>query len=433
MKAVRLSGLSAAAGAQTETPKLELCEVERPSRKTAAEVLVRVLCVGLDGTDRELVSEKYGVPPEGEHSLIIGHESLGVVEEAGEDSGFTAGELVCALVRRPCTDPGCVNCRNGKQDFCETGEYVERGIKGAHGYLSEYYVEDARYLVRVPAGLLRYGMLTEPQSIVEKVWDEVQRIQQRLVWQPTTAVVLGSGPLGLLAALTCRCLGLDTLVWSKSAPDSPGADIVRACGAEFQQAVERRAEAAGAGAAAGTARSTDAAAATGTVAGAGEGTGAGDGARAASSPLSELLQAKGKRADLIVECTGFSPLAFDAMTALGPNGVLALLGVTPGSRHIRVASDAINQELVLENKCVFGSVNASRQDFETGLYRLQQIEERFPGVLDRLMTERLTLERVPELDFGKIAIKAVVDVIPREQWSGLVQEQGAGIANSFSV
>ncbi|MED4602518.1 alcohol dehydrogenase catalytic domain-containing protein, partial [Paenibacillus validus] len=186
MKAVRLSGLSAAAGAQTETPKLELCEVERPSRKTAADVLVRVLCVGLDGTDRELVSEKYGVPPEGEHSLIIGHESLGVVEEAGEDSGFTAGELVCALVRRPCTDPGCVNCRNGKQDFCETGEYVERGIKGAHGYLSEYYVEDARYLVRVPAGLLRYGMLTEPQSIVEKVWDEVQRIQQRLVWQPTT-------------------------------------------------------------------------------------------------------------------------------------------------------------------------------------------------------------------------------------------------------
>lgn len=416
MKAVRVTGLSAAAQAKKETPRLEWCEVDRPARRTSADVLVRVLCVGLDGTDREIMSEKYGVPPEGEHSLIIGHESLGVVEEADEASGFTAGDLVCALVRRPCASPDCVNCRNGKQDFCETGAYVERGIKGAHGYLSEYYVEDARYLVRVPVRLLQYGMLTEPQSIVEKVWDEVQRIQQRLVWQPRTAVVLGSGPLGLLAALTCRCLGLDTLVWSKSAADSPGADIVRACGAEFQQAAEPNTEAAGAGAAAGA----------GTAAGAGA-------EAAAASPLSEWLQARGKRADLIFECTGYSPLAFDAITALGPNGVLALLGVTPGSRTTRIASDAVNQELVLENKCVFGSVNASRKDFETGLYRLEQMEKLFPGVLHRLVTDRLTLERVPDLDFGKIAIKAVVDVIPPEQWSGLVKKRDAEIKYSFSV
>ncbi|SCW59597.1 Threonine dehydrogenase [Paenibacillus tianmuensis] len=401
MKAVRLTGLTPAGGAGA--PKLELVEIERPVRQTKTDVLVRVLCIGLDGTDREIMNEKYGVPPAGETSLTIGHESLGVVEEADPATGFAPGDAVCALVRRPCADPGCVNCRNGQQDFCETGQYTERGIRGAHGYLSDYYVEDARYLVKVPAGSLAYGILAEPQSIVEKVWNEVQRIQQRLVWQPRTAVVLGSGPLGLLAALTCRCLGLDTVVWSKSPDDSIGAELVRACGAMY-------------------ARAEDEAAAP-----------AGSGSASAVPALGAFLQRNSRRADLIFECTGYSPLAFDAMAALGPNGVLALLGVTPGNRSIRISSDQINQELVLENKCVLGSVNASRKDFETGLYRLKQMEARFPGLLGRLMTDRLTLEQVPQLDFGRIAVKAVVDLVPREQWTGLVRHEADEVAYSFSV
>ncbi|MBU7318050.1 glucose 1-dehydrogenase [Paenibacillus oleatilyticus] len=405
MKAVRVTGLAPAGGegAGAASPKLELIEVERPGRQTKTDVLVRVLCIGLDGTDREIMSEKYGVPPAGETSLTIGHESLGVVEEADPATGFAPGDAVCALVRRPCAEPGCVNCRNGQQDFCETGQYTERGIRGAHGYLSDYYIEDARYLVKVPAGSLAYGILAEPQSIVEKVWSEVQRIQQRLVWQPRTAVVLGSGPLGLLAALTCRCLGLDTVVWSKSPDDSIGAELVRACGATY-------------------ARAEDEAAAP-----------AGSGGAPAVSALGAFLQRNDRRADLIFECTGYSPLAFDAMAALGPNGVLALLGVTPGNRSIRISSDQINQELVLENKCVLGSVNASRKDFETGLYRLKQMEVRFPGLLGRLMTDRLTLQQVPQLDFGRIAVKAVVDLVPREQWTGLVRHEAGEVAYSFSV
>ncbi|MGF7032081.1 threonine dehydrogenase-like Zn-dependent dehydrogenase [Paenibacillus mucilaginosus] len=407
MKAIRVTGLSAAPGAGGGEPRLELGEADKPQRRTGAEVLVRVLCVGLDGTDREIISEKYGVPPEGDTTLIIGHESLGVVEEADPATGLKPGDAVCALVRRPCTVPACVACRNGQQDFCESGAYVERGIKGAHGFLSEYYVEEARYLVRVPAEALPYGVMTEPQSIVEKVWSEVQRVQQRLVWQPKTAVVLGSGPLGLLAALTCRCLGLETIVWSKAPADSAGAQLVRECGGVYKEAEDAPAAAAGAE------------------------------AGAAVSPLSAFLAAQGKRADLIFECTGFSPLAFDAMEALAPNGVLALLGVTPGSRSIRISADLLNRELVLENKLILGSVNASRRDFETGLYRLQQMEERFPGVLGKLVTERLRMEDVPQLDFAKLGIKAVVDVVPQEQWVQLVRAEGAGaeaeITYSFTV
>ncbi|WP_079908564.1 glucose 1-dehydrogenase [Paenibacillus sp. 32352] len=381
--------------------RLELMEVDQPERKQPDDVLVRVLCIGLDGTDRELMTEKYGVPPEGENGLTIGHESLGVVIEADEAYGLAKGDLVCALVRRPCNDPMCVNCRNGHADFCETGHYVERGIKGRHGYLSEYYVEEARYLVKVPPACLHYGVLTEPQSIVEKVWDEVGRIQQRLIWQPRSVLVLGSGPLGLLAAFTSRCLGLDTVVWSKSPADSPAAELVRACGAEYRQA--------------------------------GEPGGASGPDQESADTLSGFLERSGKRADLIFECTGYSPLAFEAMTALSPNGVLALLGVTPGSRTLKISSDMINQELVLENKCVLGSVNASRKDFETGIYRLQQMEAKFPGLLGRLITDRFTLEQVPELDFGRIAIKAAVDLVPESQWQELLTDNARQVAYSFSV
>ncbi|WP_081823922.1 glucose 1-dehydrogenase [Paenibacillus sp. UNC451MF] len=381
--------------------RLELIEVEQPIRKQPDDVLVRLLCVGLDGTDRELMTEKYGVPPEGEDGLTIGHESLGVVVEADENYGLAKGDLVCALVRRPCSDPMCVNCRNGHADFCETGHYVERGIKGRHGYLSEYYVEEARYLVKVPPACLSYGVLTEPQSIVEKVWDEVQRIQQRLIWQPRTVLVLGSGPLGLLAAFTSRCLGLDTVVWSKSPADSTAAELVRACGAEYRQA--------------------------------GEAGGASGQSSESAETLSGFLERSGKRPDMIFECTGFSPLAFEAMIALGPNGVLALLGVTPGSRTLKISSDMINQELVLENKCVLGSVNASRKDFETGLYRLQQMEEKFQGLLGKVISDRLTLEQVPELDFNRIEIKAVVDLVPQPQWQDFLSENSSQVEYSFSV
>jgi threonine dehydrogenase-like Zn-dependent dehydrogenase len=388
---------------QVSQARLELCEVDKPAVQQTDEVLVRVLCIGLDGTDRELMSGKYGIPPEGETGLTIGHESLGVVEEVGKDSGLSPGDLVCALVRRPCKDPACVNCRNGHADFCETGQYVERGIKGRHGYLSEYYVEEARYLIKVPRESLAYGVLTEPQSIVEKVWDQAQRIQQRLIWQPKTALVLGSGPLGLLAAFTCRCLGLDTVVWSMSPSDGPAAELVRACGAEYRQA------------------------------GGGSSGAASGGAGAAAETLSGFLERSGKRADLIFECTGYSPLAFEGMTALGPNGVLALLGVTPGSRSLRIEADHINQELVMENKCILGSVNASRKDFETGLYRLKQMDEKFPGLLDQLITDRLALEQVPSVDFAKIGIKAVVDVVPQLEWNKLINDKSAQVAYSFSV
>jgi threonine dehydrogenase-like Zn-dependent dehydrogenase len=393
MKAIRVTNMQS-------NPAITIVDIEQPAIQYPYEVLIRVLAVGLDGTDREILTEKYGMPPEGEDALTTGHESLGIVIEAGDATGFKQGDLVTAIVRRPCHEQTCVNCRNGHADFCESGHYVERGIKGAHGFLSEYYIEDARYLVQVPKSALSYGMLAEPQSIVEKVWDQIGRVQQRLIWEPRTVLILGSGPLGLLAAMTCRALDLNVYVWSMSPEDSEQAHIAQNCGAVYQRS---------------------------------GGVDALSGAEGDKlSTLTQFAERLGTQFDFIMECTGFSPLAFEAMSILGPNGVLALLGVTPGNRKLEVPADVLNQSMVLENKCVIGSVNASRKDFETGLYRLRKIEEKFPGQLNKLITNRLTLEEVPTLDFSKISVKAVVDVVPEDQWDKLVK-QPVKVEYSFSV
>jgi len=376
-------------------PEIALADLPRPSIARPDEALVRVLCVGLDGTDREIMTEQYGVPPEGETAMTIGHESLGVVEEAGADSGLSPGDLVTALVRRPCRDPHCVNCRNGRSDFCQTGTYTERGIQAAHGYMAEYYVEESRYLVKVPADCLDFGVLAEPQSVVEKVWEQVTRIQQRLIWEPVTAVVLGSGPLGLLAAATCRILGLDTYVWSKGGADTPQARWIAEIGGHYREANARR--------------------------------------EGAPADLKDFVRKNGIRPDLMMDCTGFSPLAFEAMEVLAPNGILALLGVTPGQRKAEIPSDWLNLQMVLQNKCIIGSVNASRKHFETGIYRLRRIENQYPGLLKRMLTDRYRMEEVPQLDFARISVKAVVDVVPREQWPSLVRFGGEEVRYSFSV
>ncbi|MDB4867131.1 MAG: glucose dehydrogenase, partial [Cohnella sp.] len=189
MKAITISGGEARA-------TVSLADIPKPGLAGPGDVLIRVLSVGFDGTDREIILDNFARYPEGRSEMVIGHELLGVVDEAGPESGLSRGDLVTALVRRPCGEEVCVNCRNGLQDFCQTGNYVERGIKGADGFLCEYVVENAKYVVKVPDECLLYGVFVEPQSIVEKVYNQTLKIQQRMIWQTQTVRVLGSGPLG---------------------------------------------------------------------------------------------------------------------------------------------------------------------------------------------------------------------------------------------
>jgi threonine dehydrogenase-like Zn-dependent dehydrogenase len=307
-------------------------------------VAVRLLRVGLDGTDREIDAGQYGTAPEGSDYLILGHESLGVVEQVGSAVTEVApGDYVVARVRRAGTS---LYDRIGMPDMTTDEVYFEHGISRVHGFLTERYVEDPEYLIRVPAGLRDAAVLLEPTSVVEKGIAQAYEIQRRLkVWQPRRAAVLGTGTIGLLAAATLRARGLDVVSFARTPRPFLGSDLVEAIGVGYVSTSE--------------------------------------------TTLSEAAAAHGQF-DLIFEATGFSPLVFEAMCVLlGKNGVLVLSSVTGGMRRVEVAADAINLDFVLGNKVMVGTVNANREHFEAGVRDLAILEASYPGWLSRLLTHRV--------------------------------------------
>lgn len=344
-----------------------IAEVPAP-QPVPGEVLVRVHEVGLDGTDAEILAGQYGETPPGEDHLIIGHESLGQVEETTTSAeGWSSGDWVVAIVRRPDPVP-CLNCAAGEWDMCLNGLYTERGIKGRHGFLAEFYAEEPGFLVKVPEELRALAVLLEPLSIVEKAMEQIRRIQSRLVWQPTRAIVLGAGPIGLLASLLLRLEGMDVHVYARGGTGRRR-DLTEMMGASYLPAEEHR--------------------------------------------LGHELAARIGPVDVIVEATGFSPLAFDAMDIAGPNGIVCLTGVSGGSRTLEISSDHLNLEIVLTNKLIFGTVNANRRHFESGIVHLREINARWPGLLSRMITRRLPLERFAEaVQKSPEDVKTVVEIGP---------------------
>ena len=227
---------------------VHLAEIEKPSLCEIPDgrgVLVRVLQVGVDGTDKEIIAAEYGAAPDGDRFLVIGHEGFGRVEAVGPNVSFLRpGDYVVATVRRPGTS---VYDRIGLQDMTTDDQYFERGINLRHGYLTEYYVEDEQYVVKVPRGLRDVGVLLEPMTVAQKGIAQAGEIQRRLkVWQPRRAAVMGAGTLGLLATLTLRLRGLDVTTFGRTPPPYRNASLLEAIGARYVSSSERTVADAGA-------------------------------------------------------------------------------------------------------------------------------------------------------------------------------------------
>ncbi len=140
--------------------QVQLIEQEPPRLAAPTAVRLRMLEVGVCGTDREICAFQYGTPPAGSEHLVIGHESLGQVVEVGPAvTRLARGDLVVTMVRRPCAHAECVACRAGRQDFCFTGDFSERGIKNLHGFMTETVVDEERYMHLVPAALGEVAVL----------------------------------------------------------------------------------------------------------------------------------------------------------------------------------------------------------------------------------------------------------------------------------
>src|SRR3954467_9347849 len=213
-----------------EAGSLQLSDVPEPV-PGPDELLVDGLALGICGTDRELISGEYGFAPAGADRVILGHQALGRVRAAPPGADFAPGDLVVGVVRRPDPRP-CGACAHGEFDMCRNGEYTERGIKQIDGYASERWTVEASYAVKRDAALEDVGMLMEPTTVVAKAWEQVERVGARAWFEPTSVLVTGAGPIGLLAALLGVQRGLDVHVLDR-VTRGPKPGLVTSLGATY--------------------------------------------------------------------------------------------------------------------------------------------------------------------------------------------------------
>jgi threonine dehydrogenase-like Zn-dependent dehydrogenase len=320
------------------------------------ELLVEMIAIGVCGTDREIVDGIYGRPPPGRDRLVLGHESLGRVRQAADGYGIEPGALVAGIVRRPDPEP-CPCCARGEFDMCRNGRYRERGIKELDGYGAELVTLEPEYAVQLDPSLGRVGVLTEPTSVVAKAWEQIGGVLAHACRPLRTVLVTGAGPIGLLAAMLGVQRGMEIHVLDRVA-HGPKRELTEALGASYH-----------------------------------------------SGPVRTACQ--GTDPDIVVECTGAPEVVVDAIQATAPGAIVCLAGVAPHGHKLTVDVGTINNELVLENDVVLGSVNANRRHFMAAVEALARADRDW---LEALITRRVPLERWADaLDRRPDDIKNIID------------------------
>ncbi|MEO1827005.1 MAG: glucose 1-dehydrogenase [Roseibacillus sp.] len=353
-----------------------IIEHPSPALHQDDEVRVRTIDVGICGTDREICTFVYGDPPSGSEHLVLGHEALGEIVEVGANvSNLKVGDFVVPSVRRPCQDKNCLACQSNLQDFCSTGNYVERGIKECHGFMTESFVEKEQYLTHVPDNLKDVAVLTEPLTIAEKGLAQAWAAQQRLPWvrhydreKPTgkglNAVILGAGPIGILGAMTMKAAGFETYVYNRSPAPNPKSDIIESIGAKYISSQD--------------------------------------------TPLEDLPKVVGS-VDLIYEAVGISAVAFDALSILGVNGVYIFTGIPAPGARIPIDANQLMRDVVLGNQAIIGTVNADDASFKAAISDLAYFKQHWPEAIDAVITKRFPVDDCRELLLGRATgIKNVI-------------------------
>jgi threonine dehydrogenase-like Zn-dependent dehydrogenase len=328
-------------------------EIPDPDGQDSA-LLVRGMAVGICGTDREIAEGTYGVPPSGEARLVIGHESLGEVLEAPAGSGFTPGDLVVGIVRRPDPTP-CPACAAGEWDMCRTDSFGERGIVRLHGYGSEHWRVEPDFTVPILPRLGELGVLLEPASVLAKAWDQVDQISRRAFFQRGRALVTGAGPIGLMACLLGIQRGYEVHVVDLALAGRKR-DLAEDLGARYH---------------------------------------AGD---AADIDVD---------VDVVIECTGLGSVGHSAAQRLASGGIMCLTGIMNLDPSLDMDATTMNRNMVLHNQVLFGTVNAGRRHWEQAADALAAADPRW---LAGLITRRVPLTSwTKALDRHPEDIKVVVD------------------------
>lgn len=331
-------------------PEATFITVDEPQIDTPTQVKIKVLEVGICGTDREEVMGGRADAPANTAHLIIGHEMMGEVIETGVDvANVRVGDYAVLTVRRGCGK--CEACLNGRSDLCYTGEYKERGIKALHGFESEYVVDDEQFVIKVPETAREIGVLAEPMSVVQKAINEAVTLQSARMsfadesWlSGKKAVVAGIGAIGILAAVALRLrdvavIGIDIVDESSKRPQ-----LLKQLGGTYVDAREVK--------------------------------------------ITELDQQLGE-ADFIFEAAGVAQLGFDLIDLLGINGIYVMTGIPGEGKPVCFPGSEAMTQIVLKNQLVMGSVNAAPQHFESGLKDLEKAVNKWGNLIREIITARV--------------------------------------------
>lgn len=357
------------------TKNISLVERPEPQIQSPNEIKLKILQVGICGTDREEAAGGRADAAPGQKELVIGHEDFGQVIEVGSAvQKVSAGDYAMFTVRRPCEQCIC----GGHSDMCPTGNYTERGIKGRDGYQTEYVVDTEQYIIRIPQEISHIGVLAEPMSVSEKAINEALRIQcaripyakQESWLSGRQVLVAGLGPIGLLAAFILRLRGAEVLGVDIVDEETVRPRILASIGGKYV-----------------------------------------DGRKVPTTSLDEAFG----QIDLIFEATGVPRLEFELIDALGINGIYVMTGIPAGERPLNIVGAPLLQQMVLKNQVMLGSVNASVEDFEKGIAELEQANKKYPEAIRQMITERYPVEKFREAllsHHNADEIKCVID------WAG---------------
>ncbi len=347
-----------------------------PELTSPHDVKVRMLEVGVCATDREICSFEYGAPPQGFDHLVLGHEGLGEVVEVGSAvSTLQPKDLVVPMVRRPCNDPECYSCREDRSDFCYNGNFVERGIKECHGFMTDYVVDHEKFLCKVPPELRDVAVLIEPLTVAEKALEQIWQVQQRLPWTNPEApneqgqhraVVLGAGPVGIMGAMAFKVAGFDTYVFSRSPAPNPKANLIESFGVPYISCK--------------------------------------------TTSVEEMARQVG-RIDVVYEAIGVADISFKVLDHLAHNGIFVFTGIPGYDPPIELDAAKLMRNIVLKNQAVIGTVNASRKTFQDAIRDLGTFMEQWPEAVRAIISGRYAVEDANELLMGKATgIKNVISL-----------------------
>lgn len=339
-------------------PEAEIIEVPEPQVSSPREVKIKVLEVGICGTDREEVLGGRADAPRHTAHLVIGHEMFGqVVDTGSEVVNVSKGDYAVVTVRRGCGK--CQACRNNRSDMCYTGDYKERGIKSLHGYETAFIVDNEQYVIKVPERAKTVGVLAEPMSIVQKAINEAITIQSTRLpllidesWiKGKKAVVAGIGAIGILAAIALRLRGAEVIGIDIVDENSRRPQLLKQLGGSYVNALDFKIE---------------------------------------------DMDERFGQVDFILEAAGVAQLGFDLIDVLGINGIYVMTGIPGEGKPVCFPGAEAMSQIVLKNQIIMGSVNASAAHFESGIKDLEAAKNRWGDLIDGIITAR-----VPYTDFAK--------------------------------